>query len=167
MFENLSFTQFLLLYLVLQIVYVILNTVTNIAKIKCSKLIASLTSAICYGFYVIVVVATASNQPIWVKMLLTAITNVVGVYVGMWVMEKLRKDKLWKIEITIRDAIEAYQFENTLREKDISFNSVVCENNDIILNVYSKRKKESEIIKKALAEATTAKYIIHQSDLRF
>ena len=100
-------------------------------------------------------------------MLLTAITNVVGVYVGMWVMEKLRKDKLWKIEITIRDAIEAYQFENTLREKDISFNSVVCENNDIILNVYSKSQKESEIIKKALAEATTAKYIIHQSDLRF
>lgn len=167
MFENLSFTQFLLLYLVLQVVYVILNTVTNIAKIKCSKLIASLTSAICYGFYVIVVVATASNQPIWVKMLLTAVTNVVGVYVGMWVMEKLRKDKLWKIEITIRDAIEAYQFENTLREKDISFNSVVCKNNDIILNVYSKSQKESEIIKKALAEATTAKYIIHQSDLRF
>ena len=167
MFENLSFTQFLLLYLVLQVVYVILNTVTNIAKIKCSKLIASLTSAICYGFYVIVVVATASNQPIWVKMFLTAITNVVGVYVGMWVMEKLRKDKLWKIEITIHDAIEAYQFENTLREKDISFNSVVCENNDIILNVYSKSQKESEIIKKALAEATTAKYIIHQSDLRF
>lgn len=167
MFENLSFTQFLLLYLVLQVVYVILNTVTNIAKIKCSKLIASLTSAICYGFYVIVVVATASNQPIWVKMFLTAVTNVVGVYVGMWVMEKLRKDKLWKIEITIRDAIEAYQFESTLREKDISFNSVVCENNDIILNVYSKSQKESEIIKKALAEATTAKYIIHQSDLRF
>ena len=167
MFENLSFTQFLLLYLVLQVVYVILNTVTNIAKIKCSKLIASLTSAVCYGFYVIVVVATASNQPIWVKMFLTAITNVIGVYVGMWVMEKLRKDKLWKIEITIRDAIEAYQFENTLREKDISFNSVVCENNDIILNVYSKSQKESEIIKKALAEATTAKYIIHQSDLRF
>ena len=167
MFENLNFWQFVTLYLVLQIVYVILNTVTNIAKIKCSKLIASLTSAVCYGFYVIVVVATASNQPIWVKMLLTAITNVVGVYVGMWVMEKLRKDKLWKIEITIRDAIEAYQFENTLREKDISFNSVVCENNDIILNVYSKSQKESEIIKKALAEATTAKYIIHQSDLRF
>ena len=157
MFENLSFTQFLLLYLVLQVVYVILNTVTNIAKIKCSKLIASLTSAVCYGFYVIVVVATASNQPIWVKMLLTAVTNVVGVYVGMWVMEKLRKDKLWKIEITIRDAIEAYQFENTLREKDISFNSVVCENNDIILNVSSKSQKESEMIKKALVEATPAK----------
>ena len=167
MFENLTFMQFLLLYLVLQIVYVILNTVTNIAKIKCSKLIASLTSAVCYGFYVIVVVATASNQSIWVKMLLTAITNVVGVYIGMWVMEKLRKDKLWKIEITIRDKVEAYNFKTALRKEDISFNIVDCENYDTIFNVYSKSQKESEIIKKALAEATTAKYIIHQSDLRF
>ena len=97
MFENLTFTQFLMWYLVLQVVYVVLNTITNITKIKCSKLVASLTSAVCYGFYVIVVVATASNQPIWVKMLLTALTNVVGVYIGMWIMEKFRKDKLWNI----------------------------------------------------------------------
>ena len=167
MFENLSFMQFLLLYLVLQVVYVILNTVTNIAKIKCSKLIASLTSAICYGFYVIVVVATASNQPIWVKMLLTAITNIVGVYVGMWVMEKLRKDKLWKIEITVTDSIEIFNLNKSLKQGKISYNMVKSENGDMIFNVYSKSQKESEIIKKALAEVTTAKYIIHQSDLRF
>ena len=100
-------------------------------------------------------------------MLLTAVTNVVGVYIGMWVMEKLRKDKLWKVEITIRDKVEAYNFKIALRKEDISFNIVGCENYDTIFNVYSKSQKESEIIKKALAEATTAKYIIHQSDLRF
>lgn len=164
MFENLTFTQFLLLYLALQIVYVILNTVTNIAKIKCSKLIASLTSAVCYGFYVIVVVATASNQSIWVKMLLTAVTNVVGVYIGMWVMEKLRKDKLWKIEVTITDTIESQNFENKLKNYNISYNVVECKNGDIIFNVYSKNQKESAIIKEALPN--TAKYIIHQSDFR-
>ena len=168
MFENLTFMQFLLLYLVLQIVYVILNTVTNIAKIKCSKLIASLTSAVCYGFYVIVVVATASNQSIWVKMLLTAITNVVGVYIGMWVMEKLRKDKLWKIEVTITDIIESHNFESKLKNYNISYNTVECKNGDIIFNVYSKNQKESAIIKEALMKEApnTAKYIIHQSDLR-
>lgn len=167
MFENLSFGQFLFLYLVLQIVYVILNTITNIAKVKCSKLIASLTSAICYGFYVIVVVATASNQPIWVKMLLTAVTNIVGVYVGMWVMEKLRKDKLWKIEITVTDSIEIFNLNKSLKQGKISYNMVKSENGDMIFNVYSKNQKESEIIKNALAETRTAKYIIHQSDLRF
>lgn len=169
MFENLTFMQFLLLYLVLQVVYVILNTVTNIAKIKCSKLIASLTSAICYGFYVIVVVATASNQPIWVKMLLTALTNVVGVYIGMWVMEKFRKDKLWKVEATITDMYESHNFESKLKNHNISYNTVECKNGDIIFNIYSKSQKESTIIKEALEKEApnTAKYIIHQSDLRF
>ena len=167
MFENLSFTQFLLLYLVLQVVYVILNTVTNIAKIKCSKLIASLTSAICYGFYVIVVVATASNQPIWVKMLLTAVTNVVGVYIGMWVMEKLRKDKLWKIEVTVANDYDIYNLDTHLRREKISYNTVKSGNGDMIFNIYSKNQKESIIIKEAITECKTAKYMIHQSDLRF
>ena len=167
MFENLTFTQFLMWYLVLQVVYVVLNTITNITKIKCSKLVASLTSAVCYGFYVIVVVATASNQPIWVKMLLTALTNVVGVYIGMWIMEKLRKDKLWKIEITVADALEAYNLKESLTQANISYNTVMCENSDMIFNVYSKSQKESAIIKKALTESKSAKYIIHQSDFRF
>ena len=167
MFENLSFMQFLLLYLVLQVVYVILNTVTNIAKIKCSKLIASLTSAICYGFYVIVVVATASNQPIWVKMLLTAVTNVIGVYVGMWVMEKLRKDKLWKIEVTVTNDYDIYNLDTHLRREKISYNTVKSGNGDMIFNIYSKNQKESIIIKEAIMECKTAKYIIYQSDLRF
>lgn len=165
MFENLTFTQFLLLYLVLQIVYVILNTVTNIAKIKCSKLVASLTSAVCYGFYVIVVVATASNQPIWVKMLLTAVTNVVGVYVGMWVMEKLRKDKLWKIEATVTDNLTATELANKLSANGISYNTIKCVNGDEIFNIYSKSQKESEIIK-VIFSKIDVKYIIHQSDLR-
>lgn len=166
MFENLTFTQFLLLYLVLQIVYVVLNTITNIAKIKCSKIVASATSAVCYGFYVVVVVATACNQPIWVKMILTALTNLVGVYIGMWVMEKLRKDKLWKVEITVTDEIEAYNLDVALRKNKISYNTVKCGNGDMIFSVYSKTQKESELIKNELAELKTAKYIIHQSDLR-
>ena len=166
MFENLTFTQFLLLYLVLQIVYVILNTVTNIAKIKCSKIVASTISAICYGFYVIVVVATACNQPIWVKVVLTAITNLIGVYIGMWVMEKLRKDRLWQIEITVTDELEVYNLDVGLRKSKISYNIVKCENGDMVFSVYSKSQKESELIKKELAELKTAKYIIHQSDLR-
>lgn len=167
MFENLTFVQFLLLYLVLQIVYVVLNTITNIAKIKCSKLVASITSAVCYGFYVIVVVATACNQPIWVKIILTAVTNLIGVYIGMWVMEKLRKDKLWKIEITVVDEVEAYNLQVALRRNKISYNIVKSGNEDVmIFNVYSKNQKESEIIKNELEELKTARYIIHQSDLR-
>lgn len=165
MFENLNFWQFVGLYLVLQIVYVVLNTVTNIAKIKCSKLIASITSAICYGFYVIVVVATASNQSILVKMALTAITNIVGVYVGMWVMEKMRKDKLWKIEATLTNVNKIKPLKELLTENKLSFNTVQCENGDIIFNIYAKTQKESSIVKQLLNGAG-AHYIIHESVCR-
>lgn len=164
MFENLNFWQFVALYLVLQIIYVILNTVTNIAKIKCSKLIASLTSAICYGFYVIVVVATASNQPIWVKMLLTAVTNIVGVYCGMLVMEKLRKDKLWKIEATVKSEY-VHNLHDLLAKNNISHNYLILDGNtEAVFNIYSKNQKESEKIRKMLNDVS-AKYIIHESSL--
>lgn len=164
MFENLNFWQFVVLYLVLQVVYVILNTVTNIAKIKCSKLIASFTSAICYGFYVIVVVATASNQPIWVKMLLTAVTNIIGVYCGMLVMEKLRKDKLWKIEATVKSAY-MYDLSAQLEKENISHNSIILDDGkEAVFNIYSKTQKESEKIRKMLNDVS-AKYIIHESSL--
>ena len=165
MFENLNFWQFVGLYLVLQIIYVMLNTVTNIAKIKCSKLIASLTSAVCYGFYVIVVVATASNQSIWVKMALTAITNIVGVYVGMWIMEKMRKDKLWKIEATLTNVNKISPLKDLLTENKISFNTVQCENGGTIFNIYAKTQKESSIVKQLL-NGTGAHYIIHESVCR-
>lgn len=164
MFENLTFVQFLFLYLILQIIYVILNTITNIAKVKCPKLIASITSAICYGFYVIVVVATASNQSIWIKMLLTALTNLVGVYIGMFIMEKLRKDKLWKIEATVKGEDIKNKLHYALKGADISHNYIVLENGTVIFNIYSKSQAESAIVKKLLANCN-AKYIITESGL--
>ena len=161
MFENLTFMQFLLLYLVLQIVYVILNTVTNIAKIKYSKLIASITSAVCYGFYVIVVVATASNQSIWVKMLLTAVTNIVGVYIGMWVMEKLRKDKLWKIEATIPTKyIETVDY--NLDNHFVPHSYVKLSDKHTVFYCYCATQNDSKIVKKIL-DNYEARYFVSES----
>lgn len=164
MFTNLNIWQFIGIYLVLQIVYVILNTVTNIAKIKCSKLVASVCSAVCYGFYVIVVVATASDYSIWVKMVLTAVTNLVGVYIGMLVMEKMRKDRLWKIEATIKGE-EWSALALALAEKDISHTYIVLNDKLVVFNIYSKSQAESSIVKDLLAKYN-AKYLITESTLR-
>lgn len=161
---NLSIWQFVGLYLVLQVIYVILNTITNITKIKCGKMIASITSAICYGFYVIVVVATASNQPLWVKMVLTAITNLIGVYFGMAIMEKLKKDKLWEITATIKGNKEL--LEQKLAENDISYNTACTSRiNEYIFHIYSKSQKESALVKKWLVKYN-AKYIVHEENVK-
>lgn len=164
MFTNLSIWQFIGVYLVLQIVYVVLNTVTNIAKIKCTKLVASICSAVCYGFYVIVVVATASDYSIWVKMALTAVTNLVGVYIGMLVMEKMRKDRLWKIEATVTNG-KWVELTLALAEKNISHNYITLNDNLVVFNIYSKSQAESLIIKDLLT-THNAKYIITESTLR-
>lgn len=166
MLENLNLMEFIGLYLVLQIIYVVLNTVTNIAKIKCSKLVASISSAVCYGFYVVVVVATASNYPLWVKMALTAITNLVGVYVGMAIMEKLKKDKLWEITATLKADMKALAFDEQLQKNNISYSCVLtADAKHWIYNIYSKTQKESIIVKQLLKE-NNAKYIVHEESAK-
>lgn len=164
MFSNLNFWQFMGVYLILQIVYVVLNTVTNIAKIKCTKLIASICSAVCYGFYVIVVVATASDYNIWVKMLLTAVTNLVGVYLGMYIMEKMRKDRLWKIEATVTDG-RWEELTLALSAQNISHNYIMLNDKLVVFNIYSKTQAESLVVK-GLLNTHNAKYIITESGLR-
>ena len=163
---NLTIWQFIALYLVLQIIYVILNTITNITKIKCSKMVASVTSAICYGFYVIVVVATASEQPLWIKMVLTAVTNLVGVYFGMAIMEKCKKDKLWEITATLTDLEFCRCMTEELSAYSFSYNAIpLADNGGYVYHIYSHTQKESEMIKQVL-DFYKAKYIVHEETVR-
>ena len=97
-------------------------------------------------------------------MLLTAVTNIIGVYCGMLVMEKLRKDKLWKIEATVK-SVYMYDLSAQLEKENISHNSIILDDGkETVFNIYSKTQKESEKIRKMLNDVS-AKYIIHESSL--
>lgn len=159
--------EFIITYLILQVVYVILNTITSILKIKGGKIIASVSSAICYAFYVYVLIATATDTNPHIKALLVAITNFVGVYVSMWLLEKFKKDKLWKIEATMKDIQENCEYVvDSLTENNISFNMLhTWTNKEIVLNIYSKSQKESVMIKKVL-DKVKAKYIVHEEQAK-
>lgn len=160
--------QLIITFLILQVVYVILNTITSILKVKSGKLIASITSAICYAFYVYVLIATATDSfPPYVKAILVAITNFVGVYISMWVLEKFKKDKLWEIQATIKDNNEQLtKIVEELESNKISFNVLRTWNNkELIFNIYSKSQKESAIIKTIL-DKYGAKYIVHEESVK-
>ena len=160
--------KLIITFLILQVVYVILNTITSILKVKSGKLIASITSAICYAFYVYVLIATATDSfPPYVKAVLVAITNFVGVYVSMWVLEKFKKDKLWEIQATIKDNNETLtEIVQQLEENKISFNVLrTWDNKELIFNIYSKSQKESAIIK-AILDKVGAKYIVHEESVK-
>ena len=88
-------------FTLITLVNVILTTIKSLATIKCGKTMASLTSALSQAFYILVVVYTVADFPMWQKMLITFGCYFVGVFLVKFVEEKLEKEKLWKIDTTI------------------------------------------------------------------
>lgn len=92
----------ILLFAILTIVNVIIQTVRSIATIKCGKGVASLVNAVAYGLYTVVVVYTADDSiSLIAKVIITAVANLIGVYVVKLIEEKGHKDRLWKIELAV------------------------------------------------------------------
>ena len=92
----------LVIFIVLNVLNVIIQTVKSICTIKCGKLMASLVNALAYGLYTVVLVYMSCDLTTWTKALIVALCNLIGVYVVKLFEEKMRKDKLWKIELTIK-----------------------------------------------------------------
>lgn len=156
--------KLIITYLIFQTIYVVLNTLTSIFKVKSGKMIASLSSAICYAFYVYVLIFTMADFPDYIKAGLTAITNFVGVYVSMYILEKFKKDKLWQIVATVKanDIGLTFSLDSVLIENDIAFTCIpTSKPNEYIYNIYSKSQKDSKIIKNLL-EIHSAKYVINE-----
>lgn len=97
-----------IVFFICSLINVMLSTLKTILTVKASKGVATIINAITYGFYAIVVKQLASLDLI-TTVTVTIITNIIGVYVSMWLLEKTKKDCLWKISVTTKD--------NTLVEK--------------------------------------------------
>lgn len=67
--------------------------------VKSGKWASALINATYYGFYTWVVMLMVCELDLWAKILITALTNFIGVYVVKLIEEKARKDKLWKVEL--------------------------------------------------------------------
>lgn len=89
------------IFVVLNIVNVVIQTIKSIATVKCGKGMAAFVNAIAYGLYTVVVVYMVCDLPLWLKVVVIAICNLVGVFFVKWGEEKARKDKLWKVEMAI------------------------------------------------------------------
>ena len=155
-------TKLILIYLTLQTIYVILNTLTTIWKINGGKWLAALSSGICYALYVYVLIYTAADFPNWIKALLTFVTNCVGVLVSRVITEKLRKNRLWEITATV-DKTKAENLINLLNTESpqFTFNYNEVSDNKIVFHFYSENKKQSTQIKHYLV-ADNAKYFVHE-----
>lgn len=113
-------TKLLIIFITLNVVNVIIQTVKSIATIKCGKTMAALVNAIAYGLYTVVVVYTVCDLPLWLKVVVVGVANLIGVYVVKWGEEKARKDKVWLVKTTIPTE-NAEQAKHFLEQANISF----------------------------------------------
>ena len=152
--------KLLLLFIVMNIINVVIQTIKSIATIKCGKVSAAIINAIAYGLYTYIVVLTMCDLPLLTKCIVVALCNFVGVWVVKWGEEKARKDKLWKIEATVYPA-QAPALMDALNESGIPWNYIDVKKY-VIFNIYSATQGETIRARELLADAK-AKYFISES----
>lgn len=152
----------LILFIVLNIANVILQTAKSICTVKCGKLVAAIANAIAYGLYTVVIVYTVCNLPLWEKILVVAVANFIGVYVVKMVEQKLEKEKLWKIELAIPVANhDAQDIHHTLELREIPNNWITLGSWNIF-NCYCMTKHQTEICQ-SIAKDLHGKISAYQS----
>ena len=153
--------KFLLVFLFLSIINVIFSTIRSITTIKSGKVIASLVSGGYYAFYNVMLIYTVADFPMWEKCLITFICNVIGVWLVKWVEEKIRKDKLWKVEVTVPNG----QVESLLADclyMNIEHYSYWDAYNYKVFNFYCATQKESAEVRELLKNYNV-KYFVTES----
>ena len=154
--------EMLILFVIMSIVNVIIQTVKSIATIKCGKLSAAIINAVAYGLYTYVIVLTANDSiDLLAKCFIVAGCNFVGVYVVKLIEEKARKDKLWKVEATV-PASMITPLHNALKECGIAHNYIEGVGQYTIFNIYCPTQADSIEVRKVL-ERKNAKYFVSES----
>ena len=140
----------IIIFTVCSLVNVILSTMKTILTVRSTKVVASIINAVTYGFYAIVVKQLASLD-LTVTVIVTIATNLIGVYLSMWLMDKMKKDCLWKISVTTRDKNLAKKIENF--DIEYTMSPIQYKNETYYsIEIFSKNQKDSTIIKNILNE---------------
>ena len=151
--------KLLILFIVMNVLNVIIQTVKSICTIKCGKVAAAIVNAVAYGLYTYIVVLTMCELPLLAKCLIVAGANFVGVFVVKFFEEKARKDKLWKVEATIP---VKYQGAVHFDLRDIPHNYIEGVGNYALFNFYCATQAESAKVRDIINQYE-AKYFVSES----
>ena len=80
--------KLLIIFTILTIINVIASTIKSLLTVNGGKWLASISSAVYYGYYNIVLIYTVADFPMWQKVAVTAACNVVGVFLVKWCEER-------------------------------------------------------------------------------
>ena len=89
-----------LYFFIISLINVILSSTKSICTVRYGRGINICTNVIAYSFYTIVVKQTAS-LPLEITIVATALANALGVWFSYVILDRLQKDRLWKIEVVV------------------------------------------------------------------
>lgn len=156
-------TKLLFTFIILNIANVIIQTVKSLCTVKCGKVVASITNAIAYGLYTVVIIYTVCDLPLVTKAIVVALCNLVGVFVVKLIEEKSRKDKLWKVEATVLKS-KAEEMAELIELSGIPFNYCDTVGKYSIFNIYCKTQEQSIAIKEILKQFNV-KYFVSETKI--
>lgn len=151
----------IIFFIVLNCINVILQTVKSLATINGGKMFAAIMNALAYGVYTIVLVYINNDDiSLFTKTMSMAGCNFISVYIVKYFEEKLQKNKMWKIELTVskRDRECIHQ---DFKRFNISHNYSIVDK-WAVFNCFCLTKEESKKVKE-LAENWDAKYFINEA----
>jgi len=94
--------KMLIIFALCTLLNVVLATIKSVMTIKGTKISAAIWNALSFGLYSYIVILTATADLTTLeKVIVTVVCNLIGVYGVKWVEEKMRKDKMWKLEMTV------------------------------------------------------------------
>ena len=154
-------TYGILIFFVVNLINVMLSTVKSIWTVKSTRMMATVINALSYGFYALIVKQMANYQ-LEVVVGVTIIANLIGVYFSMWLLDRFKKDKLWKISVIImgKDYLE---IRDSLLANDIGFNDYEINTKygySVGLDIFSKSQDESRFIKKLFDEYSVKYHVM-------
>lgn len=115
--------KLLIFFIILNLINVALQTVKSLLTNKGNKWSAAIANAVAYGVYTVLLVYMTCELSLAAKVIIVGSCNLVAVFAVKWLEEKMQKNKLWKIELTIsRERQE--DFALMLEGADISYYNI-------------------------------------------
>ncbi len=153
-------SAFLWVFVILNIVNVVIQTIKSIVTIKCGKGMASVVNALAYGLYTVVVVfMSAEGLGLFWKAVIIGLANLIGVYIVKLCEEKARKDRLWKVELTVPTMyLDAVDYDL----KAVPHSYIRLSDKHTLFNFYCATQEESRKVKD-IANQYGAKYFVAES----
>ena len=148
-------------FIIATLINVILSTLKSVITVKGGRMVASITNAIAYGFNTICI-KSISDVELWVAILVTVVSNLVGVYIALTIIKKFEKERLWKVTVTVPTE-NMKSFMTDLKEVHIMFITYETGYDKYkVIDIFSHGKAESRELRK-LVYKYNVKYTINEN----